>query len=329
MVLRVGVLGSGFAARELHLPVLSSLSGVEVSTIFGIPYEDALILARRFKIPKVTDDWRSVVHDSSIDVVLVATPTYTHRAIAEEAIKAGKHVMLEKPIALTVKDGEELVKAYEAGGVKLMVAHCLRFWPEYVRARELMMAGEVGEPRVARAYRLSSHPGRWFRFQELSGGVAVDMSIHDLDYLRWTLGEVKRVYAVGGTYSSDSATSIDHFMATLEFENGAVAYVEGSWAMPRNFPFTTYLEIVGTKGLLTVDNQSTSTIEAYIDNSYYRYGPIYRNAYYLEWVAFLDWLNKGVKPPIEPGDAVEALRLALAINKSITEGRVVNPGEVR
>jgi len=329
MVLRVGVLGSGFAARELHLPVLSSLSGVEVSAIFGIPYEDALMLARRFKIPKVTDDWRSVVHDSSIDVVLVATPTYTHRAIAEEAIKAGKHVMLEKPIALTVKDGEELVKAYEAGGVKLMVAHCLRFWPEYVRARELMMAGRVGEPRVARAYRLSSHPGRWFRFQELSGGVAVDMSIHDLDYLRWTLGEVKRVYAVGGTYSSDSATSIDHFMATLEFENGAVAYVEGSWAMPRNFPFTTYLEIAGTKGLLTVDNQSTSTIEAYIDNSYYRYGPIYRNAYYLEWVAFLDWLNKGVKPPIEPSDAVEALRLALAINKSITEGRVVNPGEVR
>ncbi|MFP3195161.1 MAG: Gfo/Idh/MocA family oxidoreductase, partial [Caldivirga sp.] len=312
-----------------HLPVLSSLSGVEVSAIFGIPYEDALMLARRFKIPKVTDDWRSVVHDPSIDVVLVATPTYTHRAIAEEAIKAGKHVMLEKPIALTVKDGEELVKAYEAGGVKLMVAHCLRFWPEYVRARELMMAGRVGEPRVARAYRLSSHPGRWFRFQELSGGVAVDMSIHDLDYLRWTLGEVKRVYAVGGTYSSDSATSIDHFMATLEFENGAVAYVEGSWAMPRNFPFTTYLEIVGTKGLLTVDNQSTSTIEAYIDNSYYRYGPIYRNAYYLEWVAFLDWLNKGVKPPIEPSDAVEALRLALAINKSITEGRVVNPGEVR
>jgi len=329
MVLRVGVLGSGFAARELHLPVLSSLSGVEVSAIFGIPYEDALMLARRFKIPKVTDDWRSVVHDPSIDVVLVATPTYTHRAIAEEAIKAGKHVMLEKPIALTVKDGEELVKAYEAGGVKLMVAHCLRFWPEYVRARELVMAGRVGEPRVARAYRLSSHPGRWFRFQELSGGVAVDMSIHDLDYLRWTLGEVKRVYAVGGTYSSDSATSIDHFMATLEFENGAVAYVEGSWAMPRNFPFTTYLEIVGTKGLLTVDNQSTSTIEAYIDNSYYRYGPIYRNAYYLEWVAFLDWLNKGVKPPIEPSDAVEALRLALAINKSITEGRVVNPGEVR
>jgi len=329
MVLRVGVLGSGFAARELHLPVLSSLSGVEVSAIFGIPYEDALMLARRFKIPKVTDDWRSVVHDPSIDVVLVATPTYTHRAIAEEAIKAGKHVMLEKPIALTVKDGEELVKAYEAGGVKLMVAHCLRFWPEYVRARELVMAGRVGEPRVARAYRLSSHPGRWFRFQELSGGVAVDMSIHDLDYLRWTLGEVKRVYAVGGTYSSDSATSIDHFMATLEFENGAVAYVEGSWAMPRNFPFTTYLEIAGTKGLLTVDNQSTSTIEAYIDNSYYRYGPIYRNAYYLEWVAFLDWLNKGVKPPIEPSDAVEALRLALAINKSITEGRVVNPGEVR
>lgn len=328
MVLRIGVIGSGFAARDLHLPVLSMISDVEVSAIFGIPYEDALMLAKRYKIPKATDDWRSVVHDPNVDIVLIATPTYTHKVIAEEAIKAGKHVMLEKPIALTVKDGEELVKVYESSGVKLMVAHCLRFWPEYVRARELIMAGRVGEPRVIRAYRLSSHPGRWFRFQELSGGVAVDMSIHDLDYLRWTFGEVKRVYAVGGIYSPQSVTSIDHFMANLEFENGAVAYVEGSWAMPSNFPFTTYLEVSGTGGLLTVDNQSTSTVEAYVNNAYYRYGPIFKNAYYLEWVAFLNWVSKGVKPPLEPHDAVEALRLALAINKSIIEGRVVNPSEV-
>lgn len=329
MVLKVGVLGSGFAARELHLPVLSRINDVELSAIFGIPYEDALSLAKRFNIPKATDDWRSVINDSSIDVVLIATPTYTHKIIAEEAIKAGKDVMLEKPITLTVKDGEDLVKAYEAGGVKLMVAHCLRFWPEYVRARELIMSGRIGEPRVIRAYRLSSHPGRWFRFQELSGGVAVDMSIHDLDYLRWTFGSVKRVYAIGGTYSSESATSIDHFMATLEFDNGAVAYVEGSWAMPRNYPFTTYLEVVGTNGLMTVDNQSTATVEAYIDNSYYRYSPMMKDAYYLEWIAFLNWVNKGAKPPIEPSEAVEALRLALSINKSIMEGRVVNPSEVR
>jgi predicted dehydrogenase len=329
MVIRVGILGSGFAARELHLPVLSMISDGEVASIFGIPYEDALFLARRFKIPKVTDDWRSVINDPNVDVILVATPTYTHRAMAEEAIKAGKDVMLEKPIALTVRDGEEIAKMHEASGVKLMVAHCLRFWPEYVRARELIMAGRIGEPRVIRAYRLSSHPGRWFRFQELSGGVAVDMSIHDLDYLRWTFGSVRRVYAIGGIYSSDSATSIDHFMATLEFDNGAIAYVEGSWAMPRNFPFTTYFEVSGTGGLMTVDNQSTATVEAYVDNSYYRYSPMVRNAYYLEWIAFLNWVSKGVKPPIEPSDAVEALRLALSINKSITEGRVVNPGEVR
>ena len=329
MVLKVGVLGSGFAARELHLPVLSRISDVELSAIFGIPYEDALLLAKRFNIPKATDDWRSVINDSSIDVVLIATPTYTHKAIAEEAIKAGKDVMLEKPIALTVKDGEDLVKAYEAGSVKLMVAHCLRFWPEYVRARKLIMTGKIGEPRVIRAYRLSSHPGRWFKFQELSGGVAVDMSIHDLDYLRWTFGSIKRVYAIGGLYSSESVTSIDHFMATLEFDNGAVAYVEGSWAMPRNYPFTTYFEVSGTNGLMTVDNQSTATIEAYVNNSYYRYSPMIKDAYYQEWIEFLNWVNKGVKPSIEPHEAVEALRLALSINRSIMEGRVINPSEVK
>ncbi len=328
MVFRVGVIGSGFAARELHLPALSKIADVELKAVFGIPYEDALYLAKLYNIPKATDDWRSIINDPSIDVVLVATPTYTHREIAVEAVKAGKHVMLEKPIALTIRDGEEVVKAYEAGKVKLMVAHCLRFWPEYVRARELIMGGRIGEPRVARAYRLSSHPGRWFRFQNLSGGVAVDMSIHDLDYLRWVLGNVTRVYARGGVYSSTSVDSIDHFMALLEFENGAVAYVEGSWAMPRNYPFTTYLEVVGTKGLLTVDNQSTATVEAYLGGSTFRYGPFFKDAYYQEWVAFINWIDKGVKPPIEPQDAVEALRLALAINKSIAEGRVVKPSEV-
>lgn len=328
MVVKVGVVGSGFAAKQLHLPVLRMIGNVEVISIFGIPYEDALYLAKQYNIPKATDDWRAVINDKDVDTVLVATPTYTHKDIAIAAIKAGKHVMLEKPIALTIRDGEEIVKAYEAGGVKLMVAHCLRFWPEYVRVKELVTSGSIGEPRVARAYRLSTHPGRWFRFQELSGGVAVDMSIHDLDYLRWLLGDVKRVYAIGGRYSGDSVTSIDHFMANLEFESGAVAYVEGSWAMPKGFPFTTYFEITGTKGLLTVDNQSTPTLEEYIGGGYSRQMPMHKDAYYAEWVSFINWVEKDLKPPIEPQDAVEALRIALAINKGIETGTVVRPSEV-
>ncbi len=298
--------------------------------VFSIPRETAIDVAKQYNIPEYTDNWRDIVERKDIDAVLIATPNYTHREIAVEAARRGKHIFLEKPIALRVKEGEEIVMEAEKNRVKLFVGHCLRFWPEYVKVREAIISGYIGEPRVARAYRLAPFPSwtQWHKYADLSGGVVIDLSIHDIDYLRWVLGPIESVYAVGGIFTKYSYDSIDHYMAIMKFENGAIAYVEGSWAMPRSFPFTTYLEIAGTRGLLTVDNRSTLTVGIYRDNSSEFYAPYYNNAYFEEMKAFLDWLQFDKKPPIDPWEAVEALRIAWMIMISIKEGRVVKVREV-
>ncbi|MEM0153607.1 MAG: Gfo/Idh/MocA family oxidoreductase [Ignisphaera sp.] len=329
--IRIGIIGAGGIVQWAHLPSLKLLRDrVDVRVVFSRSIERAKEVAMRFSIPEATDDWRSTVSRGDLDALLIATPNYTHKTIAVESVRAGKHVFLEKPVALSIGDGLEIVREAEKAGVNLMVGHCLRFWPEYVRVRESILSNAIGEPRVARAYRLSSFPrwAPWHRYRELSGGVVVDLMIHDLDFLRWILGEVEEVFGYMVRFTEASIDNTDHAVAILRFRDGAIAYVEASWAFPSNFPFTTYLEIAGTKGLLTVDNRSTATVEVFMESVQNVLAPVDKGAYFSELKAFIDWIQYGVKPPIEPMDAVEALRIAVAVHRSSEMGAPIKVSEV-
>lgn len=329
--IRIGIVGAGGIVQWAHLPSLRLLRDrVDVRVVFSRSIEKAKEVAMRFGIPEATDDWRNTISRGDLDALLIATPNYTHKTIAIEAIRAGKHVFLEKPIALSIGDGLEIVREAEKAGVNLMVGHCLRFWSEYVRVREAILSNAIGEPRVARTYRLSSFPrwAPWHRYRELSGGVVIDLMIHDLDFLRWTLGEVEEVFGYTVRLTEASIDNVDHAVAIAKFRDGAIAYVEASWAFPSNFPFTTYLEIAGTKGLLTVDNRSTATVEVFRESVQDVLAPVDKSAYFSELKAFMDWIQYGVKPPIEPMDAVEALRIAVAVHRSSEMGAPIKVSEV-
>ena len=328
--IRVGVIGAGFIVNYAHLPSLRILSDrFEVKAVCSRRLEEAKAVALKYGVPEATDDWRSLVNRGDLDAVIIATPTYTHREMAVEAARAGKHVLLEKPIALKLEDAVEIVRESEKAGVKLLVGHCLRFWPEYIKAREVVLSGAIGEPRVARAYRLSGFPGKtWHMFMELSGGVTVDLMIHDIDYLRWVLGDIEEVYGTALRVTGKTVDSPDHSTALLKFKSGAIAYVEASWAFPRGYPFTTYLEIAGSKGLLVVDNVSTKTVTIYKDDVVESKAPVEIVAYVEQLKAFADWIDRGVKPPIEPWEAVKALQVALAILESSRKNSIVKVPEV-
>ncbi len=327
--LRIGVIGAGFIANILTRSLLRLGDYASIEAVFSRDIESARLFAKRFGIANLYSDWREIARSKSIDAVIVATPTYTHKEISVESARNGKHVFLEKPIALSIRDASEIIREAEKNRVKLFVGHCLRYWPEYLRVREAVSRGEIGEPRIARAYRLSSFPDRlWFRYMDYSGGVVVDLAIHDIDYLRWVLGPVKRVFGVGGRYTRYTVDSIDHAMYILEFESGAIAYGEASWAMPPTYPFTTYLEVAGTKGLLTVDNRSTVTVAEYYENISHTYSPYNQDAYYNELKAFLRWILYDEPVNISPEEALESLRVALAINRSIEKREIVDLGEV-
>ncbi len=328
--IRVGVIGAGFIVKFAHLPSLKILSSrFEVKVVFSKSIENAKIAALEYSVPEATDDWRSIVQRSDVDAVIIATPNYTHKTIAVEAARAGKHILLEKPVALRLKDAVEIVKECEKAGVKLLVAHCLRFWPEYVKVRELILSGTIGEPRVVRAYRLSLFPGKmWHKFMEFSGGVTVDLMIHDIDYSIWILGDVEEVYGVKLRVTGNTVDSPDHSAALLKFKSSAIAYLEASWAFPRGYPFTTYLEIAGSKGLLTVDNRTTQTITIYRNGVAESTAPLEIRAYVEQLKAFAEWIDRDVKPPIDPWEAVKALQVALAVLESSEKNAVVKISEV-
>src|SRR5690606_8031401 len=115
------------------------------------------------------------------------------------AAAAGKHVFCEKPISISIEDAKAMVEACEKAGVTLMVGHVLRFFPEYDAARDAVAGGRLGDPKVIRATRASAFPtwgsDNWFADESRSGGPIVDLIIHDIDWIRWTFGEVQRVYA--------------------------------------------------------------------------------------------------------------------------------------
>src|SRR3954452_24275721 len=185
----------------------------------------------------LTDDLETAVADPDVDAVDVCLPTPLHREWAEAALGAGKHVFLEKPIALTLEDADAIVAAAGRSDRFLMVGLVLRFWPEYVELQRRVAAQELGRPIAVSTHRLSPPAdwNTWMQDPAQSGGVAVDLLIHDFDQLNWLLGTPRRVVA--------RAPHPGHVLATVEYA-GASAVAEGSMAMPNSYPFSSSIRVL-------------------------------------------------------------------------------------
>ena len=178
--------------------------------------------------------------------VHICLPTFLHEQYVLLAAGHKKHVICEKPVTLSLESLDRMIAATKAAGVQFAVGQVVRFWPEYVRAKEMVEAGELGTIKYARASRLSEHPAwsEWYRRAENSGGGLFDLHLHDIDYLCYLFGKVKQVYAVG---RKNSVGCWNHVATSLTFENGMEATAEGILEMPSGFPFTTELNVVGDK----------------------------------------------------------------------------------
>jgi len=327
---KIGVLvvGTGMISVNEHLPALARMPNVEIVGIVSRSRSRAEELARKFNAKKAFTDLDEALKAEGVEVVDITRPTYEHKECVLRAFEYGKHVIVEKPIALKLSDAREMINTAKRKGLKFMVAHVLRFWPEYVKAKELIESGAIGEPRIARAYRQLEYPTwsykMWHKDILKSGGVAVDLSIHDIDYLRWVMGEVDTVYAQGGVYVFKDATAYDYVHMLLKFKSGAIAYVEGSWIMPKGYPLHMYLEVAGTNGLLTVDNLSTAGLKVFKSGGQVSYStPVPENGYYLELKHFIDCVINDKEPLVTGEEALKSLEVALASIKSIREGMPV------
>jgi len=261
-----------------------------------------------------------------VDVVDIGTPTHRHHEIVLRAAAAGKHIVCEKPLARTVEQADEMIAACERAGVKLLVAHVVRFFPEYARAKAIVDRGDIGRVGVVRLRRVSALPtwavDNWLMDLDKSGGMMLDLMVHDYDYARWVAGDVETVFA------RRAGVERDYAQAILRHKNGALSHIEGGWAYPPGM-FRTALEIAGDGGLIEHPSGSSTPLEIHLMNadagSYTGVprSPLRESPYTTEIKHFYDVLANDAAPRVTASDGREALRIALAAIESARTGQRV------
>jgi predicted dehydrogenase len=242
--MNVGVLGAGFMGGT-HARSYAQIPGVKVVAVSSRNLEKAAKLAAEVGAAP-TADAMAIFADPTIEAVSIAVPTHLHKQLTLAAIKAGKHVLLEKPFALDVADCDAMIAAQEESDTFLMIGHTLRFWPEYVALVNFVHSGALGRPLSAVASRLSQRPAwsDWFGKPEQSGGAVIDLMIHDLDTLNWIFGHPVSVYACG----QQSAPGMWDHMLTVVNYGAAAGSIEGSELLPPDYPFTMTLSVLCERG---------------------------------------------------------------------------------
>jgi myo-inositol 2-dehydrogenase / D-chiro-inositol 1-dehydrogenase len=329
--MRVGIIGAG-SMGHVHAPAWKNLAnqGVELAGIQSAHGTHAETLAKQYAVKTYTS-YEALLAD--VDIVDVCVPTDVHCALTLQAAQAGKHVVCEKPIALTVEDGQAMIEACDKAGVRLFIAHVLRFVPQYASAQTVVAAGQIGKPAVIRLSRAAYQPRKaqdnWFIDEARSGGMILDLMIHDYDYARWLAGDVQRVFAKSARAIRPEAPG-DYVLVTLRFTNGAIAHIEGGWAYPPGF-FRTSIDIAGTQGVLEWSSDKTETVETHLAVQPEQQAADVglpatletESPFSLELRHFYDALKNQKPFMITPRDALAALQIGLAARESVKSGRAV------
>ncbi len=236
-MVRVGVIGAGMIAQREHIPGYQKCGNAEVVAVAD-PLEDRVKeVACCFNIPNVYTEWRKVVQRKDVDAVSVCTPNATHAEISIAAAKAGKHVLVEKPMATSMAEVDAMIAAAEKAGVHLMVEQTVRFYPESEAAKDILESGILGKIQTVRG-RVShggpeywSPTGKWFlQRKHAFGGTMCDLAIHGIDLIRWLVGEpIVEVAGFQGLLEKKGTDVEDNGVFIYKFASGAMGTMESSW----------------------------------------------------------------------------------------------------
>ncbi|MES2847331.1 MAG: Gfo/Idh/MocA family oxidoreductase [Pseudomonadota bacterium] len=267
--MKVGIIGASFA-RAAYLPALAHVPGVEVVAIASGRLESARSAADAFGVPHAYDDWQAMLADHAFDLVCIATPTNLHAAQTLGALAAGAHVLCEKPTAMNAAEAAQMLQAAEAAGRIHMIDHELRFNPNRAHIARMIAEGDLGQIRHVNIANIgnswanpSSRPkGDWWSLADQGGGRLGANGSHQVDLLRWWLGDVAWVTGAVPTLIPDrldkatgapwTATADDLAWMALEMESGALAQVFMSGVAAQNMGNQT--QIFGSNGTITLDN---------------------------------------------------------------------------
>ena len=319
---------------ETHLRNLTGLSGVRVVAVAD-PNREASERGKALANAEVAlTEIEVAINHPGVDAVVIITPTETHARLIELAVQAGKAVFSEKPIALDLAETERVVKLAEEKDASVQIGFMRRFDPGYAGAKSKIEAGELGKLETFRALSRDTYPPS-LKFLLSSGGLFLDMAVHDLDLARFLVGDVEEVQAWGSVLIDErfaQANDADTAVTMLRFKNGVLGVVETS--RRSNWGYDIRTEVAGSIGKVVVEAaQKTPLLFARDFASSYdhfeNFPDRFEKAYRLQLESFFKDLQAGRKPSPGPGDALESLRLAIAVTKSWKESKPVKVSEVQ
>jgi predicted dehydrogenase len=356
--IRIGIIGCGGIANGKHLPALKNVKDVRIVAFCDILPEKAEAAKKKFgqEDANVYEDYKELLKDESIDVVHVLTPNRAHSFITVDALRAGKHVLCEKPMAINYAEAKKMLAAAQETGKILSIGYQNRWTPKVQYAKEVAEAGELGEIYYARAVALRRRAvptwGVFLNEKEQGGGPLIDIGTHALDITLWLMNNYKPKYAVGATFRKladqknqanawgdwdpKEFTTEDAAFGFVVMENGAVVSVETAWALNIADPKEAVTQLCGTLGGLDMLGKAPLTINAVrhgrqiIETPSFDAGGV---AFFdgatkgdpadLEALAFYDAVRGGKPTPTRPEQALVVTWILEAIYTSAKTGKQV------
>ena len=263
-----GVIGAGGIANRRTIPGMLLSNNAELYSVMEVDIKIANELKEKFNAKKAYDNIDDLLKDDQIDAVYIASPVIYHKEQAIKAANAGKHILLEKPICLTVKEGIEVVEYCKNKNVKLATGFMMRFHAYHQKMKQFVDEGKIGNIVSARAQLTCWYPdmpGNWRQSINTSGGGALmDMGVHCLDLIQYISGyKTKKVAGMASTLTFDYEVE-DSGAFLVELENGAICHVESNFNIPDDAA-KCRLEFYGTKGSMlaegTISQIETGTLE--------------------------------------------------------------------
>ncbi|HLY13186.1 MAG TPA: Gfo/Idh/MocA family oxidoreductase [Candidatus Limnocylindrales bacterium] len=328
----VAFLGVG-RMGQTHIQTLAGIRNVRLEVVADADPSAAERGREIARAGRATTDPLDAINDPAVEAVVIATPTTTHASLIEAALRAGKAIWTEKPIALDLVETTRVVKLWRETGLPVQLGFMRRFDPGYVRAKALIDAGELGRIEQFRAYSRDTYPPS-AEFIKGSGGSFLDMAVHDFDLARFLVGEVEEVSSWGNVLIDErfsSGDDIDTSVTMLRFRSGALGVVEMCRRSAWGYDIRT--EVAGSIGKVVVDadHKTPFTFSRRFGSEGDRYENFpdrFEVAYRVELEAFFATLAAGGTPAPGPEEALETLRLAIAARRSWREGRPVRVDEV-
>ena len=329
--LNLGLVGTGRMGIAYARYLATRVPGATLYAVSDVRADAAEAARAEWGASKAYVNFHDLVNDRAVDAVVVMTPTKLHKDVVVAAAAAGKPIFCEKPLSLGLDDAEVMRAAVAKSGVFFQLGFMRRFDAGYAAAKRQIDSGAIGKPCVFKSSsKDKERPSVDYLRPENSGGLFIDMGIHDFDLARWFMGEVTSVYSTGGVLAYPEMEGIgdwDNAISNLRFANGCI----GSVSLSRNgiYGYGIHTEILGTEGTIQIGYDRETPIlvmrkDTIVHDTVPGFYERFENAYIVQLQNFVQNLKQGLPPPITVDDGIAAQRVALAATKSAQTNAVVN-----